>query len=98
MKTNSYPAVFASLLLFAAIGCSDDATRDEEGHPQAAAFERGPHGGRWLADGDFAVELTLFADGVPPEFRAFAYRDREPIDPSTVQLEVATPTSRSGPA
>ena len=33
------------------------------------------------SDGDFALELTIFEDGVPPEFRAFAFREREPDRP-----------------
>jgi cobalt-zinc-cadmium efflux system membrane fusion protein len=59
-----------------------------DAHGGAPSFERGPHRGRWLADGPFALELTIFEEGVPPEFRAYFYRDREPIDPSQVALEV----------
>jgi cobalt-zinc-cadmium efflux system membrane fusion protein len=80
-------ALVASLA--GAVGCS----RSEHAHgdhapAEAASYERGPHRGRWLADGAFALELTIFEDGVPPEFRAYFYRDREPIDPSGVELEV----------
>jgi membrane fusion protein, heavy metal efflux system len=60
----------------------------EDSHAEAASFERGPHRGRWLADGPFAVELTIFERGVPPEFRAFVYRDRQQVDPAGVALEV----------
>ena len=59
-----------------------------EAHGEAAGYERGPHRGRWLADGDFALELVIFEDGVPPEFRAFFYRDRQPLDPAQIELEV----------
>lgn len=65
-----------------------DHAHDDAAHADPAAFERGPHRGRWLEDGAFAVELTIFEEGVPPEFRAYAYRDRKPVDPGGVQLEV----------
>ncbi|RPH93831.1 MAG: HlyD family efflux transporter periplasmic adaptor subunit, partial [Lysobacterales bacterium] len=59
-------------------------------HGEAAEAEppRGPHGGRLLADGDFAVELAIFETGVPPEFRAWVTRGGQPVDPSDVTLRV----------
>jgi cobalt-zinc-cadmium efflux system membrane fusion protein len=89
-KITTRPALVALLLFAAAFGCA----RDEHGpaggaHAETEAFERGPHGGRWLEEGAFALELTIFERGVPPEFRAFAYRDGQPIDPAGVQLEVS---------
>ena len=70
----------------------DDDHADAEGHAghgaEAEDFERVPHGGRLLQDGEFAVELTIFEDGVPPEFRAFVYQGGEPRDPADVALEV----------
>ena len=41
-----------------------------------------------LRNGDFAVEVTIFEDGVPPEFHVYAYKDDKPLAPSNVQLEV----------
>jgi cobalt-zinc-cadmium efflux system membrane fusion protein len=88
---NGNPTGLVALLLLAAmLACGrDEHGRDEEAHEGAEAFERGPHGGRWLEDeGGFALELAIFEEvGVPPELRAFAYRDEKPIDPATVQLE-----------
>lgn len=65
-----------------------DLAHDDKAHGAAASYERGPHGGRWLQDGAFALELTIFEEGVPPELRAYFYRDRKPLDPSGAQLEV----------
>lgn len=48
----------------------------------------GPHGGRWLDDGDFALELLLHEAGVPPEFHAWVFAGGEPRDPSGVTLEL----------
>jgi cobalt-zinc-cadmium efflux system membrane fusion protein len=53
--------------------------------------ERGPHGGRLLQDGDFAVELSIVETGMPPEFHLYAYENGEPLDPgqfsASVELE-----------
>jgi membrane fusion protein, heavy metal efflux system len=58
---------------------------DEHGAAEEE-FERGPNKGRLLKKDDFAVEITIFEDGVPPQFRVFAYEDNKPLDPSKVQL------------
>lgn len=52
-------------------------------------YERGPHNGRMLRDGDFAIEVTVFEDGVPPEYRLFPYLDGKPVDVETVRARVA---------
>jgi hypothetical protein len=70
--------VVGALIMF--IGPNDsDHSHDEEGHEHAAEeaeFERGPHNGRLLRDGDVAIEMTIFEDSVPPEFRVYACRRR----------------------
>lgn len=58
------------------------------GAPVAEEFERGPHNGRLLRDGDIALELTIFEDGVPPEYRVYAYRSDAPLAPASVDLTV----------
>jgi cobalt-zinc-cadmium efflux system membrane fusion protein len=60
-------------------------------HGDAAAteeFERGPHRGRMLRDGDFALEITIFEDGVPPEFHVYPYLSGKPVPPSDVNLAI----------
>jgi cobalt-zinc-cadmium efflux system membrane fusion protein len=57
-------------------------------------FERGPHNGRMLREGDFALEITVFETGVPPEFRVYPYVDNEPANPGQVGLAMAV--SRTG--
>lgn len=49
-------------------------------------FERGPNKGRLLRKDDFSVEITIFEDGMPPQFKVFAYEDNKPVDPAKVQL------------
>lgn len=60
----------------------------EAEHAAAADYERGPHRGRMLRDGDFAVEVTIFEDGVDPEFHVYAFDKDKPLDPKQVQLSV----------
>lgn len=54
----------------------------------AAEFERGPHRGRLLRDGDFAIEVTIFETGVPPQFRLYAYQKDKPLAPNSVQAAI----------
>lgn len=53
-----------------------------------AEVEKGPHGGRLLADGDFSIELAIFEKGVPPEFRAWFTKAGKPVAPADVKLTV----------
>lgn len=64
------------------------AAQAAEAEAVAAAFPRGPHNGRLLGDGDFAVELAIFEDGVPPEFHAWAYEGEQQLAPGQWQLTV----------
>jgi len=64
-----------------------DADAGYAGHPDDEA-PVGPHGGRWLADGDFAVEITIFEAGLPPEFRVYAFADGAAVAPEAVGLEI----------
>jgi len=84
------------LLLVSALaiaGCSrvDNAqeTSVAGGHGEMAAAEpaKGPHRGRMLKDGDFAIELAIFETGVPPEFRVWATNDGAPVSARDVNLQ-----------
>ena len=56
---------------------------DEEAEPA-----KGPHGGRLLEDGKFALEVTIFETGVDPQYRVYPTLDGEQVDPSAVDLTV----------
>jgi len=49
---------------------------------------RGPNGGKLFRDGDFAVELTIFEQGAPPQFRVYAYENDKPVNPAEVKLSI----------
>jgi cobalt-zinc-cadmium efflux system membrane fusion protein len=83
--------VIALLLPLLTTGCDTELSAPGgHGHAHAAAddFERGPHDGRMLRDGDFALEITLFEAGVPPEFRVYPYRNDVPVDPNGVDVAI----------
>lgn len=81
----------AAVALMLSLGAACGAGNGDEGEDAAAStdYERGPHRGRMLRDGEFAIEMTIFEDGVPPEFHIYAYRNDQPVDPREVQLSVA---------
>ena len=60
------------------------------GHGEAVEHEveKGEHGGRMLRDDVFALELSIFETGVPPEFRVWATQDGKPLKPEDVDLQI----------
>lgn len=50
--------------------------------------EKGPHRGRMLREGAFALELAIFETGMPPEFRAWLTKNGKKLDPKSVDLNV----------
>ena len=55
---------------------------------ETEAFERGPHRGRLLRNGDFSLEVTIFETGVPPQFRLYAYQKDAPLPASAVTATI----------
>lgn len=60
-----------------------DAKGKEEG-----VVAKGKHGGRLLSGDGFSAEMTIYEQGVPPEFRVYAYEGDRPVDPGEVKLSV----------
>ena len=88
--------LFALALLFALplwLGACDAGNnpQSEIAHGEkniAAAVVKGPHGGRMLTDGDFALELAIFERGVPPEFRLYPQLAGKPLPLAEVQARI----------
>ncbi|MGQ3179294.1 MAG: efflux RND transporter periplasmic adaptor subunit, partial [Blastomonas fulva] len=89
MRSATLTSICTAILLPLA-ACGASTTTDETKGTELAAgeYERGPHNGRILREGDFALELTVFEDGVPPEYRLYAYRDDKPLPPGSVKAQV----------
>lgn len=64
---------------------------DAHGHGASTGHDstdpKGPRGGRLLEKQGFALEVTIFEKGVPPEFRVYAYENGRPIDPAGISLQ-----------
>ena len=91
MIKYSLTTLCALLVLVWAVGCGDltDHSHDEDAHAhEPEEMPRGPHGGRYIADGDFALELSIFETGVPPEYRVWAYHKDLPVAPQDVDLKI----------
>lgn len=90
MRTDTLSVVVVALLL-AACGGSAEPTAAGDGHGAEASaddFERGPHGGRMLRNGDFALEVKIFEEGVPPEYHLYGYLKDQPLPPADFQAEI----------
>lgn len=68
-------------------------TGDEKAHDERGvgdiSYEKGPHGGRMFREGDFAAELQLFEQGVPPQYRVYGYENNVPIMPRDYSIVVS---------
>lgn len=85
----SHLSIFAlaAALLAACSGAQQPQAPAHE-EKDATEYERGPHRGRLLRDGDFALELQIFEDGVPPEFHVYLFRDDQPLPPDAATVSV----------
>jgi cobalt-zinc-cadmium efflux system membrane fusion protein len=80
-----------AVLALAACGGSGEEKGHEHGEGEEHAeeeMERGPHGGRLLRDGPFALEVTIYEEGVPPQYRLYAFNGDKPLAPATVAAKV----------
>lgn len=81
-------AIFVLPLAACSAGGEAESAAEQGEAAEAGDYERGPHNGRMLHNGDFALEMTVFEEGVEPEYRLYAYRDNKPIAPDKVKASV----------
>ena len=81
-------ALALSIVLPGCGGDKTDAPAGEHAAPEIGDYERGPHRGRMLRDGDFAIEVTIFETNVEPQFRLYAYRNDTPLPATEVSPTV----------
>jgi len=66
-------------------------TRSDHAHHTGHAEDntpKGPHGGRFLSEGPFTVEVTIYERGVPPEFHVYTYYQEQLLAPGDVTLTI----------
>ena len=88
MKNTIITRLAVALLIIAPLAACGSSSEPAEEHGEEGEPAKGPHNGRLLKDGDFAVEMTIFEDGVPPQFRGYPTKEGKPVDPKSVQLTV----------
>lgn len=87
-----------AVLILAAVGVfaatrilNSDAPATANAHGEeapAAEYDRGPHGGRLLTEGDLGIEVTIYEPDIPPQSRVYPFWKGQPIDPDEVQLKM----------
>jgi cobalt-zinc-cadmium efflux system membrane fusion protein len=85
---KNYALLILALTLSACGSPENNSATGHEGATAAAAVVKGPHNGRLLADGPFAIELAIFETGVPPEFHAWPTLDGKAVPLDEVDLTV----------
>jgi len=70
--TVAFASALTTLLVTRTV-TSPEPVGESPAHDAKDATEHGPHGGRMLRDGDFALELVIAEAGIPPEYRAWAF-------------------------
>ena len=89
MITRRYlPFLMLAAMVLPACSGSEPSAMPEHQESDAAEYERGPHRGRLLRDGDFALELQVYEDGVPPEFHVYLFRGDRPLPPDAAEVTV----------
>ena len=86
MRNIRFAAALAALALAIPLAACGSGPGPAEHGEEGAEAEKGPNGGRLLKDGDFAVEVTVFETGQEPQFRVYATRGGELVDPGAVQM------------
>jgi membrane fusion protein, heavy metal efflux system len=63
---------------------------DEADHAtlEQAEPRKGPHGGRYFAQDGFALEISIFEQGVEPEFRIHTFQEGKPLAPEASKVAV----------
>lgn len=63
-------------------------SHDDHGASTEQVQERGPHRGRMLRDGEFALELQIFEDGVDPEYHVSLFNEDKALPPTAALVTV----------
>jgi membrane fusion protein, heavy metal efflux system len=80
-------AILGLLLASGIAACGRSALHQEQGG-ESQEEARGAHRGRLLQSGDLQLEVSIFEDGVPPEFRLYVTVGGKPVPADKVQATI----------
>jgi cobalt-zinc-cadmium efflux system membrane fusion protein len=66
---------------------SGHANHSHNSHSEAEP-QTGQHGGKLFTQNGYGVEITIFEEGVKPEFRVYPYKNGKPLDPATSTVTI----------
>lgn len=81
-------ALAIGVVIFLAYRMPEQKLNTEIQVAETGDYERGPNNGRMLRQGEFALEMTIFEEGVPPEYHVYVYNNNISVPPRDVQLVV----------
>ena len=89
MKLKSFiTAIIFGQLFVTSISYSQFASAQAKVESVEEEIHKGPNNGRLLQDGDFTIELSIFENGVEPEFRVFATKGQKKLATKDVEVNV----------
>ena len=65
-----------------------DAPGAHDEKPAPGTPSKGPHGGKLFTQDGYGLEVTIYEDNVPPQFRVYLYRDGKPVAPTTSTVSI----------
>lgn len=87
-----------ALLLLTLVACDQSNSNDmhsetmAHGHDamseEQQAKPKGPHGGWLFTQDSFELEVKIFEKGIPPEFRVYAYVNKQAIKPESLEVSI----------
>lgn len=80
-------AALAAVLL-SACGQSQDKAAPQNHEAAAKEVPRGPHRGKLFEQDGLGLEVTIFEDGVEPEFRVYPTLNNKPLNPKSINLTI----------
>jgi cobalt-zinc-cadmium efflux system membrane fusion protein len=97
MYINKKQAIAITVVLIAGVlsaalilgGSKTKPAADEHGHDshaEATEPQQGPHGGKYFTQDGYGLEISIFEQGVEPEFRLYAYQDGKALDPAASKV------------
>lgn len=97
-QTSAIAIILVTGIIFAWLILSKDSpqptTEEGQGHSEASSHaddkdvapKKGPHGGKLFTKDSYGIEVSIFEQGVEPQFRLYAYQDGKQIAPSANQV------------